>query len=90
MLTKLIAAVAAIALAAGTIAFAPSAFHKTADLKAADDTLLSLASPDAIASPDAPAKLAVAGERLQKLANIKSTTKPQASQWTSIDQWGRE
>lgn len=90
MLTKLIAAVAALALAAGTIAFAPSAFHKTADLKAADDTLLSLASPDAIASPDAPAKLAAAGERLQKLASGQPSPKPKASQWTTVDKWGRK
>lgn len=90
MLTKLTAAVAAAVIAAGTIAFAPTAFHKVADLAIADDAMLALASPGAIASPDAPAKLAAAGARLQKVAGIPPAPTPQASQWTSIAQWGRQ
>lgn len=90
MLTKLTAAVAVIATAAGTIAYAPTAFHKAVDLATADNAMLALASPDAIASPDATAKLADAGARLRKVAGITPAPKPQASQWTSIAQWGRQ
>jgi hypothetical protein len=90
MLTKLAATVAAIAIAAGTVAFTPVAFHKAADLSTADNAMLALANPDAIASPDAPAKLARLRGRLQKLANVAPATKPQAPQWTSVSQWGQK
>jgi hypothetical protein len=90
MLTKLAATVAAIAIAAGTVAFTPVAFHKAADLSTADNAMLALANPDAIASPDAPAKLAQVGDRLQALANVTPQSKPQASQWTSVSQWGQK
>lgn len=90
MLTKLTTAIAAVTIAAGTITFAPTAFHKAADLATADNAVLALASPGAIASPDAPAKLAAATARLQKVAGITPAPKPQASQWTSVDQWGRQ
>ncbi|TAM95546.1 MAG: hypothetical protein EPN40_10400 [Rhodanobacteraceae bacterium] len=90
MLTKLTAAVAALAIAAGTIAAAPVAFHKAADLATADNAMLALASPDAMAAPDFSAKLDQVGDRLQKLAAITPQPAPQVSQWTSVDQWGRK
>ena len=90
MLTKLTAFAAALAIAGGTIAFAPVAFHKAADLATADNAMLALASPDAIASAGAPDKIAAAGARLQKGANAARSTKPQGSRWTSVDQWGQQ
>lgn len=87
MLTKLTVAVASIAIAAGTIAFAPTAFHKAADLQQADDAMLALASPAAIASPDAPAKLAAAGARLQKVAGTAPAPKAPAPQWVSVSDY---
>lgn len=89
MLTKLTVTVAAIAIAAGTVAFAPVAFHQTATLATADDAMLALANPGAIASPDAPAKLAQVGDQLQKVAGVAPQPKPQASQWVPLDQYGR-
>lgn len=90
MFAKLAFTAAALTLAAGTIAFAPRAFHKAADLATADNTMLTLASPEAIASPDAQAKLASVGASLQKVAGIATAPKPQDSQWTSVDKWGQQ
>jgi len=91
MLTKLTAVVAAIALAAGTVAFTPVAFHKAATLATVDNDVLALASPDAIASPNAPAKLAQVGDRLQTLATgTAPAPKSQAAQWVSVGQWGQK
>lgn len=55
--TTIAAAILATSVGAGTIAV-----HKFANLQQADDAMLARASPDAIASPDAPAKLATAIE----------------------------
>lgn len=89
MLTKLAVTAAAIVIAAGTIAYAPTAFHQAADLQQADATLLSLSNPGAIAAPNAGEKLADAGQRLQKVAGIAPRPKAQAAQWVSADQWGQ-
>lgn len=70
MLTRLTAAIAAVTIATGTIAFAASAAHKAADLARADNAMLAPTSRNAIASSDALTKLAAAGERLWKVADV--------------------
>lgn len=89
MLTKLAVSAAAVVIAAGTIAFAPAAFHQAATLATADDAVLALANPGAIASPDAPAKLARVGDQLQKVAGVTPQQRPAAPKWISADQWGQ-
>lgn len=79
------AAILATSVGAGTVAI-----HKFADLQRADDALLTLANPDAIASPTAPAKLAQVGGSLQKVAGVTPPTKPQGSRWVNVAEWHQQ